>query len=60
MKIKIFVSTNKVGSTTTRIVEIPNELSKIEIDEEAWDYACEMINFDYQIIEDEPIKEDKG
>jgi hypothetical protein len=51
MKIKISVGTNRVGSTVERILEIDDDTTPDEIDAMAWDYAMELIDYTYEIIE---------
>ena len=58
MKIEVSVKTNRVGSTVTNIVEIPDGLTLREISEEAWEYACDMIDYEFQILEGEPVGEE--
>ena len=57
MRLKVSVSTNKVGSNMTGYVEIPDEeLEMLENDPEmlgeiASEKMWEMINLDYEIVE---------
>jgi hypothetical protein len=51
MKIKVSVGTNRVGSTVERILEIDDDATPDEIDAMAWEYAMELIDYTYEIIE---------
>lgn len=49
-KIKVSVSTNRVGSTTTREFEVEDNATEEEINEEAWENACDMIDYNWEEI----------
>ena len=44
-KIKVSVGINRVGSTVTREFEIDDNANEEEINEEAWECACDMIDY---------------
>lgn len=50
-KIKISVSTNRVGSTVSRTIEVDDDTTEEQINEEVWEMACEMIFVDWEEVE---------
>lgn len=49
-KIKVNIATNKVGSSCSRIIEVDDDATEQEIDEEAWETACDMIDFYWEEV----------
>ena len=49
-KIKVSVGTNRVGSTVTREFEVEDNATEEEINEEAWEAACDMIDYSWEEI----------
>lgn len=49
-KIRVSVSTNRVGSTVTREFEIDDNATEEEINEEAWECACDMIDYVWEEV----------
>lgn len=49
-KIKVSVGTNRVGSTSTREFEVNDNATEEEINEQAWETACDMIDFNWEEI----------
>lgn len=49
-KIRVSVSTNRVGSTVTREFEIDDNATEEEINEEAWECACDMIDYGWEEV----------
>ena len=54
-KIRVSVSTNRVGSTVTREFEIDDNATEEEINEEAWECACDMIDYGWEEVQHERI-----
>lgn len=50
-KIKVSVGTNKIGSECTRIIEVDDCATEEDINEEAWETACEMIDYGWEEID---------
>lgn len=53
MKIKVTVDTRKWGSDVSEEIEVPDDLSEIEIDEAAFDMAVDLINYYWEKVEEE-------
>lgn len=49
-KIRVSVETNRVGSMMTREIEVEDNATDEEINEEAWKCACEMINYCWERV----------
>lgn len=49
-EIKVFVGTNKVGSTCTRTFDVDDDATEREIEEMAWECACDMIDFYWEEV----------
>lgn len=49
-KIKVSVGTNRVGSTVTREFEIDDSATEEEINEGAWECACDMIDYGWEEV----------
>ena len=49
-EIKVSVATNKVGSETTRIIEVTDDATDEDIEIVAWETACEMILFGWEEV----------
>lgn len=48
--IKVSVGTNRIGSTVTREFEIEDNATEEEINEIAWETACDMIDFTWEEV----------
>lgn len=48
--IKVSVGTSKAGSTCKRIIEVDDDATEDEINELAWETACEMIDFEWEEV----------
>lgn len=51
-QIKVHVATNKFGSDCERIIEVDDDATEDQINEEAWETACEMIDFYWKEVGD--------
>lgn len=49
-KIRVSVGTNRVGSTVTREFEIYDNATEEEINEVAWECACDMIDYGWEEV----------
>lgn len=49
-KIRVSVCTNRVGSTVTREFEIDDNATEEEINEWAWECACDMIDYVWEEV----------
>lgn len=49
-KIEVSVATSKISSTCTRIIEVEDEATEEEINEVAWETACEMIDYTWREV----------
>lgn len=47
-KIEVEISTNRVGSEQTAIIEVDENATDEEIDQLAWEAACDMLNFTWR------------
>jgi hypothetical protein len=52
MKIKVRVSTHLVRSETYRIIEVPDDATEEDIEEEARDSMFEQIEWNWEKVED--------
>lgn len=50
-KIEIWVATNKVGSRSSNIIEVEDDLTEDEITEMAFDEIWNMLEWDWQEID---------
>lgn len=47
-KIEVEISTNRVGSEQTATIEVDADVTDEEIDQIAWETACDMLNFTWR------------
>lgn len=47
-RIEVEISTNRVGSEQTAIIEVDENATNEEIDQLAWEAACDMLNFTWR------------
>lgn len=47
-KIEVEISTNRVGSEQTVVIEVDANATDEEIDQIAWETACDMLNFTWR------------
>ena len=40
------------GSTVTKYIDLDDDMTEDEIDEAAWEAAIEMIEFNYEVIDE--------
>ena len=50
-KIQVEISTNRVGSEQTAVIEIDANATDEEIDQIAWETACDMLNFTWRDVQ---------
>lgn len=46
-RIKVTVMTNKIGSECSRYIEVEDDATEEEINQDAWECACDMIDFNW-------------
>lgn len=49
-KIRVSVETNRVGSMVTREIEVEDDVTDEEINEEAWEAACDMVYYSWEEV----------
>lgn len=47
-RIEVEISTNRVGSEQTATIEVDVDVTDEEIDQIAWETACDMLNFTWR------------
>lgn len=50
-KIEVEISTNRIGSEQTTIIEVDADATDKEIDQLAWEAACDMLNFTWRYVQ---------
>lgn len=49
-QIEVEINTNRVGSERTIVIEVDENATDEEIDQLAWEAACDMLNFTWRDV----------